>query len=44
MWKSVRAWSRRRLEHLKERVMDVHGDEEEDEPEQAADAAGLKTE
>ena len=30
VWKAVSAWSRRTLERAGERVMDVHGDEEDE--------------
>lgn len=37
VWKAVRAWSRRTLEKAGERVMDVHGnDENEDESSDAS--------
>lgn len=45
MWKGVSAWSRRTLEKAGERVMDVHGDEDElDEDEKMSASADISGE
>lgn len=44
VWKGVRAWSRKTLEKAGERVIDVHGDEADDDETDAGTAAGPDSE